>query len=81
MGVPGIDEVALLPEVVELVASIVKAPICIGTPNHDALAATLPVAPGKPLVNSVNSEEKSLPRVLPLVKAPRSALRSTLAPP
>ena len=45
-----------------------KAPICIDTPNHDALAAALPVAPGKPLVNSVNGEEKSLQRVLPQVK-------------
>ena len=68
VGVPGIDEVALLPEVVKLVASVVKAPICIDTPNYDALAAALPVAPGKPLVNSVNGEEKSLQRILPLVK-------------
>ena len=68
VGVPGIDEVALLPEVVKLVASVVKTPICIDTPNLDALAAALPVAPGKPLVNSVNGEEKSLRRVLPLVK-------------
>ena len=62
VGVPGIDEVTLLPEVVKLVASVVKTPICIDTPNPDALAAALPVAPGKPLVNSVNGEEKSLQR-------------------
>jgi len=68
VGVPGLDDVALLPEVVKLIASVVKVPICIDTPNHDALAAALPVAPGKPLVNSVNGEEKSLQRVLPLVK-------------
>ena len=68
VGVPGIDEVALLPEVVKLVSSVVKAPLCIDSPNHEALAAALPVAPGKPLVNSVNGEEKSLQRVLPLVK-------------
>jgi 5-methyltetrahydrofolate--homocysteine methyltransferase len=68
VGVPGIDEVALLPEVVKLVAAAVTTPLCIDTPNHDALAAALPLAPGKPLVNSVNGEEKSLQRVLPLVK-------------
>ena len=68
VGVPGVDEVALLPEVVKLVSSVVKAPLCIDSPNHEALAAALPVAPGKPLVNSVNGEEKSLKRVLPLVK-------------
>ena len=33
VGVPGIDEVALLPEVVKLVASVVKTPICIDTPE------------------------------------------------
>jgi 5-methyltetrahydrofolate--homocysteine methyltransferase len=32
------------------------------------LAAALPVAPGKPLVNSVNGEEASLNAILPLVK-------------
>ena len=68
VGVPGIDEVALLPEVVKLISSVVKAPLCIDGPDHEALAAALPVAPGKPLVNSVNGEEKSLQRVLPLVK-------------
>ena len=33
VGVPGIDEVALLPEVVKLVTSVVKTPICIDTPE------------------------------------------------
>jgi 5-methyltetrahydrofolate--homocysteine methyltransferase len=68
VGVPGIDDVALLREVVQLVASATSAPICIDTPNPKALAAALPLAPGKPLVNSVNGEEESLRTVLPLVK-------------
>ena len=68
VGVPGADEVKLLPEVVKLVSSVVKVPLCIDTPNHEALAAALPLAPGKPLVNSVNGDEKSLATVLPLVK-------------
>jgi 5-methyltetrahydrofolate--homocysteine methyltransferase len=68
VGVPGLDDVAMLPEVVRLLASVVKVPLCIDTPNPDALAAALPVAPGKPLVNSVNGEEKSLRAILPLVK-------------
>jgi 5-methyltetrahydrofolate--homocysteine methyltransferase len=68
VGVAGIDDVALLPKVVKLVASVVKSPLCIDTPNPEALAAALPVAPGKPLVNSVNGDEKSLRTVLPLVK-------------
>jgi 5-methyltetrahydrofolate--homocysteine methyltransferase len=68
VGAPGLDDVALLPEVVRLVASAVKVPLCIDTPNPAALAAALPVVPGRPLVNSVNGEEKSLQTILPLVK-------------
>lgn len=68
VGVPGLDDVALLPQVVELVAAETDVPICIDTPNPQALAAALKVAPGKPLVNSVNGEKASLESVLPLVK-------------
>jgi len=68
VGVPGLDDVALLPEVVKVVTEQVGLPICLDTPNPNALAAALPVAPGKALVNSVNGEEHSLQTVLPLVK-------------
>lgn len=68
VGVPGLDEVALLPEVVKVVAAEVDLPLCIDTANPEALDAALRVAPGKPLVNSVNGEEVSLQNVLPLVK-------------
>jgi 5-methyltetrahydrofolate--homocysteine methyltransferase len=68
VGVPGMDDVALLSQVVKLVASEVDLPLCLDTPNPKALAAALPVAPGRPLVNSVNGEEASLNAVLPLVK-------------
>lgn len=68
VGVPGIDDVALLPEVIRMVASVIDRPLCIDTANPAALAAALPVAPGKPLVNSVNGEESSLDNILPLVR-------------
>ena len=68
VGVPGLDDVAMLPRVVSVVAEAMGVPICIDTPNPDALAAALKVVPGKPLVNSVNGEEASLRSVLPLVK-------------
>ncbi len=68
VGVPGLDEVKVLPEVVKIVAETVDVPICIDSANRDALAAALAVAPGKLLVNSVNGEEASLERVLPVVK-------------
>lgn len=68
VGVPGLDDVALLPEVAKVVAAEVDLPLCIDTASPEALAAALPVVPGKPLVNSVNGEEVSLASVLPLVK-------------
>ncbi|GMR11061.1 MAG: hypothetical protein BMS9Abin28_1885 [Anaerolineae bacterium] len=68
VGVPGLDEPTLLPRIVEVVASEVEAPICIDTPNVEALAAALSKIEGKALVNSVNGEKSSLENVLPLVK-------------
>jgi 5-methyltetrahydrofolate--homocysteine methyltransferase len=68
VGVPGMDEVALLPEVIQAVAAEVELPICIDTANPAALEAALKVTPGKPLVNSVNGEEASLTTVLPVVR-------------
>jgi 5-methyltetrahydrofolate--homocysteine methyltransferase len=68
VGVPGIDEVAVLPEVAKLVSEIVDVPLCLDSANHQAIAAALAVVPGKPLVNSVNGEEKSMEAVLPVVK-------------
>lgn len=72
IGAAGVDEVDLLPKAVRLVMGTVDVPVCIDTPDAEALAAALAVhkelAPeGKPLINSVNSEEASLVRVLPLV--------------
>jgi 5-methyltetrahydrofolate--homocysteine methyltransferase len=68
VGVPGIDEIAVVRQVVELVASVVDVPMCLDSANADVLAAGLAAAPGKPLVNSVSGEEKKLASVLPLVK-------------
>lgn len=68
VGVPGLDEVAMISKVVELVASVVDVPLCLDSGNPAVLAAGLAAAPGKPLVNSVSGEEKRLEGVLPIVK-------------
>ena len=68
VGVPGEDEVVLLPEVCKVVMDVTDIPICIDSANSEALAAALAVVPGKPLVNSVNGEEASFEAVLPVVK-------------
>ena len=64
----GIDELTMLPRVVQAVMQIVDTPLCLDSPNPEALAAALGVYRGKPLINSVTGETRSLERVLPLVK-------------
>jgi 5-methyltetrahydrofolate--homocysteine methyltransferase len=68
VGHPQIDEVAIMPKVVEAVLSVVDVPLCIDSNEPKILEAGLKLAPGKPLVNSVNGEEKQLATVLPIVK-------------
>lgn len=47
---------------------VVDVPLCIDTANPLALAAALSIYQGKALINSVNGEECSLERILPLAK-------------
>ena len=68
VGVPGVDEVDLLPKVAKIVSETVDVPLCLDSANRDALAASLPALSGRPLVNSVNGEEDSLEEVLPVIK-------------
>jgi 5-methyltetrahydrofolate--homocysteine methyltransferase len=72
VGAAGVDEVDLLPKAVKLVLETVDQPVAIDTADGKALAAALALhkevnPDGRPLINSVNGEEASLERVLPLV--------------
>jgi 5-methyltetrahydrofolate--homocysteine methyltransferase len=67
VGATGVDQATVLPRAVEMVQEVVEAPLSIDTADHEALAAALKVYQGKPLVNSVNGEERNLKAVLPLV--------------
>jgi 5-methyltetrahydrofolate--homocysteine methyltransferase len=72
VGAAGVDEVDLLPKAVKLVLETVDAPLCIDSADDHALRVGLAIhkelnPDGRPLVNSVNGEEASLERVLPLV--------------
>jgi len=69
VGATGVDEVALLPEAVKVVMEVTDVPLCIDSQNPTALEAALKVYKGKPIINSVKGEEKSLEVILPLVKA------------
>jgi 5-methyltetrahydrofolate--homocysteine methyltransferase len=68
VNAPGVNDVDLLPKAVKVVMAAVDAPVCIDSPNADAIEAALKVYKGKPLINSVSGEEHSLKRMLPLVK-------------
>lgn len=64
----GLDEAPILPQAVQAVMETVDVPLCIDSANVAALKAALKIYKGKPLINSVSGEERSLERVLPLVK-------------
>jgi 5-methyltetrahydrofolate--homocysteine methyltransferase len=68
VGAPGVDEVIVLPKVVQAISDAFDVPVCLDSSNREALAAALKVVPGKPLVNSVNGEEASLNALLPIIK-------------
>ena len=68
VGHPQIDEVTIMPKVVEAILSVVDVPLCIDSNEPKILEAGLKASPGKPLVNSVNGEDKQLATVLPIVK-------------
>lgn len=74
VGHPQVDEVAMIPLVVQAVCAVTDVPLCIDSNDPKILEAGLNAAPGKPLVNSVNGEEKQLQAVLPIVRARQAAV-------
>ena len=67
VGVPGLDEPALLDSTVQAVQSVTDLPLQIDTSDPKALERALRHYNGKALVNSVNGKEESMSAVLPLV--------------
>ena len=68
VGAPGVDEPALMEQVVKALQSVVSLPLQLDSSHADALERGLRVYNGKPIVNSVNGETEVLERVLPLCK-------------
>lgn len=68
VGFPGVVDEELLPEAVMALQDNFDIPLCLDSPNPAAIEAALKVAKGKCLINSVNGEEKSLQRLLPIAK-------------
>jgi 5-methyltetrahydrofolate--homocysteine methyltransferase len=79
VGVTGLDQTTMLPQVVQIVQDTVDVPLCIDSDIPAALEAALKVYKGKALVNSVSGEEKSMAAVLPLVKEHKAAVVAFIA--
>ncbi len=74
VGLPEIDERAMLVSVVKELQSVTTLPLQLDTSDPIALEASMRIYNGKPLVNSVNGKEESMSSVLPLVKKYGGAL-------
>ena len=68
VGLPEIDEAAMLSRTVTELQAVTDLPLCIDTADAAAMEAALRRYNGKPLVNSVCGKKASLDAVLPLVK-------------
>lgn len=67
-GLPGIDEAATLERLVRELQAVTDLPLQLDSSDPAALARALRVYNGKPIVNSVNGEQKTLDAVLPLCR-------------
>ncbi len=67
-GLPGIDEAATLEMLVRELQAVTDLPLQLDSNDPAALERALRIYNGKPIVNSVNGEEKSLKAILPLCK-------------
>ncbi|MCH5202141.1 MAG: homocysteine S-methyltransferase family protein [Oscillospiraceae bacterium] len=67
VGHPEIDEKAMMIRVVKAVQGVVDLPLQLDSTKPEVLEAGLRVVNGRAIVNSVNGEEKSLSKILPIV--------------
>ena len=68
VGIPEIDEPALLTEVVYELQAIIDLPLQIDTTDTAAMERALRTYNGKPMINSVNGKEEVMEAIFPLVK-------------
>jgi 5-methyltetrahydrofolate--homocysteine methyltransferase len=68
VGLPEIDEPAMMGEVVTRLQSVLALPLQIDTTDSAALERGMRLYNGKPMVNSVNGKQESIETVFPLVR-------------
>ncbi|MCR5482186.1 MAG: homocysteine S-methyltransferase family protein [Clostridia bacterium] len=74
VGIPDIDEAGMMCKVVKAIQEISDTPLQIDTTNPKVMERALRIYNGKPLLNSVNGEKKSMENVLPVAKKYGAAL-------
>ena len=67
VGLPDIDEPAMMKEVVESLQSVTSLPLQIDTVDTEALETALRIYNGKAMVNSVSGKQESMDQVFPLL--------------
>ncbi len=68
VGLPEIDEVAMMERVVKELQSVTDLPLQIDTSDPVAMEKALRLYNGKPLINSVNGKQEIMKAIFPLVK-------------
>ena len=68
VGMPGVDQSALLPEISDMLSARIGIPLCFDTVDAKALAAALEVYPGRALINSISAESGRAEALFPLCK-------------
>ncbi len=68
VGIPKIDEPAMMQEVVTRLQGVTGLPLQIDTSDPKALERALRYYNGKPMVNSVNGKAENIEAVMPIVK-------------
>ncbi len=68
VGMPGIDESAMLEKAVFELQSVLDLPLQIDTSDIMAMEKAMRLYNGKPMINSVNGKKESMKAVFPLVK-------------
>ena len=68
VGVPGIDEPAVLARAVQELQAVTSLPLQIDTSDPAAMEAALRVYNGKALINSVSGKQESMDAIFPLVR-------------
>ena len=68
VGLPDIDEPAVMEEVIQEIQAVTSLPLQIDTVDADAMERAMRIYNGKPMVNSVSGKKESMDMVFPLVK-------------